>query len=172
VRQPHSKFSAAEDAQLRTLVDSFGEHDWYAISLRMPGRSSRQCKERWVNYLTPSLNTAAWTAEEDDLLLAKQREYGSRWALIATFFPNRTDGMVKNRFNRILRRQARVREVQIAQGPMALMWLLGLRNGGLASKRSQPPRPVAQPAFRPESPVVVDFEFENWIDRDVDFLEF
>jgi hypothetical protein len=167
----HAKFSAAEDAQIKVLVDSFGEHDWYAISLRMPGRTARQCKERWANYLSPSLNTAAWTPEEDNLLLAKQREHGSRWALIAKFFPNRTDGMVKNRYNRILRRQTRVREVQLAQGPIALMWMLGIWNRGSA-KQVPAPRPVVCPVLRPESPLLVDCEFESWDDGAMEFFQF
>jgi hypothetical protein len=169
--QPHAKFTAAEDAQIKTLVDAFGERDWYAISLRMPGRTARQCKERWANYLSPSLNTAAWTAEEDNLLIAKQRQHGSRWALIAKFFPNRTDGMVKNRFNRILRRQARVREVQLAQGPMAVMWVLGLLNRE-SPKKAQTSRPVVCPVLHPKTPVVVDCDFENWDDGAMEYFDF
>jgi hypothetical protein len=126
-RQPHAKFTASEDTQLRSLVGLFGSHDWYAISLRMPGRSARQCKERWLNYLNPTLNTTAWTLEEDTLLFEKQREYGSRWTQIAKFFPNRTDGMIKNRFNQLHRREARVREVQLQHVPIAFLLMLGLR---------------------------------------------
>jgi hypothetical protein len=171
-RQPHAKFSAAEDAQLKSFVDSFGLHDWYAISLRMPGRTARQCKERWANYLAPSLNTAAWTSEEDNLLLAKQREYGSRWAVIAKFFPNRTDGMVKNRFNRLLRRQTRMREVQLMQGPIALMWILGHWNRDTTPKHTQPTQTVVEPIGEQESPVIADFDFESWNAGDMEFFAF
>jgi hypothetical protein len=124
--QPHAKFTASEDTQLRSLVGLFGYQDWYTISLRMPGRSARQCKERWLNYLKPTLNTAAWTLEEDTLLLEKQRECGSRWTQITKFFPNRTDGMVKNRFNQLQRRETRVREVQLQHIPIALLLMHGL----------------------------------------------
>jgi hypothetical protein len=124
--QSHAKFTASEDTQLRSLVGLFGFQDWYAISLRMPGRSARQCKERWLNYLKPTLNTTSWTLEEDTLLIEKQQEYGSRWAQIAKFFPNRTDSMIKNRFNRLQRREMRVQEVQLQHIPIALLMMFGL----------------------------------------------
>jgi hypothetical protein len=108
--EPLVKFTTSEDTQLRSLVGLFGSQDSDAISLRLPGRSARQCKERCSNYLKPTLNTAPWTLEEDKLLIEKQQEYGNRWAQIAKFFPNPTDGMIKNRFNRLQRRETRVQE--------------------------------------------------------------
>jgi hypothetical protein len=92
----------------------------------MPGRNARQREERWLNYLKPTLNTTSWTLEEDTLLIEKQREYGSRWAQFAKFFPNRTDGMVKNRFNQLQWREVRVQEVQLQHFPIALVLMFGL----------------------------------------------
>jgi hypothetical protein len=164
--QPHAKFSADEDTKLRTLVSAFGSQDWYAISLRMPGRTSRQCKERWVNYLSPTLNTAPWTAEEDQLLLQKQREFGSRWAQIAKCFKNRTDGMVKNRFNRLQRRQARVYEVNLRYDATALLWMLGV--APMAKSQKKRPEPVPEVV-----PIETDLDFELWTDPiEADFFEF
>jgi hypothetical protein len=157
-----SKFSAAEDVHLRSLVETFGRNDWYAISLRMPGRTPRQCKERWRNYLSPALNTAAWTAEEDRLLLEKYRDHGTKWALIANFFPNRTDGMVKNRFNRLQRRQAKISEVNLRYDTSALLYLLGL------TARTRARKPVAAvPVQEPqlvEPPSAPEFDFDPWND--------
>jgi hypothetical protein len=119
-----------------------------------------------MNYLSPMLNTAAWTVEEDQLLLEKQREYGSRWAQIAKFFPNRTDGMVKNRFNLLQRRQARVYEVNLRCDAAALLWMIG----ACAPARTQPRRTAAPPAIEP-TPIetIPDFDFESWNDTmDID----
>jgi hypothetical protein len=77
----------------------------------MGGKNQRQCRERWINYLCPSLNTSAWTPDEDALLLQKYIEMGTRWVKIAKFFPHRTDAMVKNRFNKIQRREQKRREL-------------------------------------------------------------
>jgi hypothetical protein len=97
-------FTHQEDEALRELVEELGPVDWTRISQRMEGRNPRQCKERWMNYLAPCLKKAVWTREEDRRLIQKHRELGAKWVQIAKFFPERTDSMVKNRFNRLKRR--------------------------------------------------------------------
>ena len=105
--KPHAKFSEEEDELLREVVSRHGENEWNLIANYIPGRNARQCKERWNYYLSPSLNTSAWTQEEDHLLLSKQQELGSRWVQISKFFNNRTDAMVKNRFHVLMRQMKR-----------------------------------------------------------------
>ena len=104
---PRSKFTPEEDAELIRLVDAKGENDWQAIANEMPSRTVRQCKERWLNYLSPSLDKSPWKEAEDKLLNEKYRELGSRWRLIAQSFPNRTEIAVKNRMKKLLRKQAK-----------------------------------------------------------------
>jgi hypothetical protein len=41
------------------------------------------------------------------LLMVKYRELGNSWVQIAWSFPNRTDCMIKNRFNQLRRRERR-----------------------------------------------------------------
>ena len=101
----HEKFTEIEDQRLREVVARFEEYDWNVIASEMPGRNPRQCKERWTYYLSPTLNTSPWTNEEDNLLLMKQMELGSKWVKISKFFDNRTDAMVKNRFNVLMRKK-------------------------------------------------------------------
>jgi hypothetical protein len=47
------KFSAAEDIQLKDAVQTHGDKDWVAISLLVPGRTKKQCWNRW-KYLDPN----------------------------------------------------------------------------------------------------------------------
>jgi myb proto-oncogene protein len=103
--RPHAKFSREEDETLRSLVEEMGPIDWMRIAQRMGGRNARQCKERWMNYLAPTLKKTVWTRDEDRILLQKHRELGPKWVQIARYFPDRTDAMVKNRFNRLRRRE-------------------------------------------------------------------
>jgi hypothetical protein len=93
------------------LVDTFGASDWAAIADRMPGKNQRQCRERWTNYLAPGLNASTWSPEEDFMLIRKYSEFGPKWVQIAAFFPNRTDSMMKNRFNKLQRREQKRREL-------------------------------------------------------------
>ncbi|OHS93757.1 hypothetical protein TRFO_11541 [Tritrichomonas foetus] len=121
------RFSCEEDSLLLTLVDSYeGESqennentslkleqsfpidkrnnyekssriDWNQIASHINGRTARQCRERYRNYLYPNLNNSPWSKEEDNLLEEKFVEIGPRWSSIARFFINRSEVNVKNR---------------------------------------------------------------------------
>ncbi|OHS95821.1 hypothetical protein TRFO_38024 [Tritrichomonas foetus] len=92
------KFSQDEDDLLRKLVNEHGATNWRFIAENIPGRSARQCRDRWKNYLMPGISNAPWTPEEDQLLEQKYAEMGSQWSRIAKFFPSRTDINIKNRW--------------------------------------------------------------------------
>jgi hypothetical protein len=111
VFRPHNKFSPADDARLRSLIETYGTNDWNLVASHMEGKNHRQCRERWINYLCPNLNTSAWTPDEDAFLMQKYIELGTKWVKIAKFFPHRTDAMMKNRFNKIQRREQKWREL-------------------------------------------------------------
>ena len=102
---PKSQFSADDDKKLISIVDKVGDQDWELVSQMMETRNPRQCKERYMKYLSPNLNKSAWTNEEDLLLISKYKEIGPKWVKISKFFDNRTDAALKNRWNILLRRQ-------------------------------------------------------------------
>lgn len=108
----HHKFSQTEDRFLMDLVEEHGTGNWELIASKMPDRCSRQCKERWMNYLRPDLNHSPWTDEEDSLLLKLQAEIGNRWTEISRSFSGRTDAMLKNRFNRLKKPQSIAKQKQ------------------------------------------------------------
>jgi hypothetical protein len=108
---PHAKFSAQEDAKLTSLVAALGTDGWSHIAAEMGTKNVRQCRERWFNYLSPELNTAPWTREEERLIIQKYQEVGPRWVIIANCFPHRTDSMVKNRFKRLQRLRRRAQDL-------------------------------------------------------------
>lgn len=68
-------------------------------------RVGKQCRERWLNHLQPSINKSAWTPEEDLILLQNHKKFSNQWAKIAKFIPGRTENMVKNRFNTISKKK-------------------------------------------------------------------
>ncbi len=67
-------------------------------------RQGKQCRERWINFLSPDIKRDPWTAKEDLLLLEKQKLIGNQWAQIAKEIPGRTENQVKNRFNSMLKK--------------------------------------------------------------------
>lgn len=100
-------FSKEEDKRLVKIINEYGDQDWSFISYFMPGRTKRQCRERWKKYLCPSLNHSPWTEKEDDLLISKYNKYGPKWALISKSFKHRTDINVKTRCITLLKKKKR-----------------------------------------------------------------
>ena len=67
-------------------------------------RQGKQCRERWINFLSPDIKRDPWTPKEDLMLLEKQKQIGNQWAQIAKEIPGRTENQVKNRFNSMLKK--------------------------------------------------------------------
>jgi hypothetical protein len=107
-RTPRLKFTAKEDHVLSHLVDFCRMTKWKDISPYLPGRSVRQCRERWKYYLDPMIKNIAWTEDEDERLMEKFQEYGPKWAKMTVFFTGRTDIDLKNRFHRMERASGKV----------------------------------------------------------------
>jgi hypothetical protein len=101
-------FTAEEDARLSELVEQHGDHLWRDIEHLMPGRSSRQCRERWNLYLSPGICNDPWTPDDDVQLLRLYQAQGPKWTQIAKSFPKRTPNNVKNRQKQLLRRVQRL----------------------------------------------------------------
>ena len=89
-------FTTDEDKLLTELVTSKSCTNWLEIATQLPGRSPRQCRDRWVNYLSPENTFAPWTEEEDKLIVSKVNEIGTKWSSIAKLIPGRSDNSVKN----------------------------------------------------------------------------
>lgn len=93
-----------EDALLRRLAGASPEN-WNVISTALPGRTGKQCRERWLNHLRPDIRKGGWTQAEDSLIIREQARRGNRWSDIARLLPGRSDNAVKNRYNATLKRQ-------------------------------------------------------------------
>ena len=85
-----------DDFMLRSIVQSRGAGNWRLLACYVPGRTFKQCRERWHNHLDPDVNKSNWKPAESQIVLDMQRMYGNKWARIATFLPGRTDNLVKN----------------------------------------------------------------------------
>jgi hypothetical protein len=95
-RRLKKKFSLAEDVLLRELVQSSDPVNWSSVASHFPDRNGRQCRDRWVNYVNPTITNTPWTADEDRLLDEKFEELGTRWIRIAVAFPRRSASQIKN----------------------------------------------------------------------------
>ena len=91
-------FSPEEDKLLTDLVSKFGSKKWSIIAQYFKYRTARQCRERYNNYLAPTVFKGQWLKEEDDLLYEKYKEIGPKWSKMKVFFNNRSPNLLKNRW--------------------------------------------------------------------------
>lgn len=96
-------WSADEDLLLKHLIEVEGVGHWPKISCQIPGRTSKQCRERWINHLNNGIRKGEWTKEEDEMLLNLRVVFGNQWSKISPLLNGRVDNDVKNRFH-VLRR--------------------------------------------------------------------
>ena len=93
------RFSSDQDKIIKELAEQDPPLKWKDIAEKIPGKTSKQCRERYQHFLAPNLSRSPWTISDDAYLLQMFHQYGSDWATIAKFFPGRTNNDVKNRFN-------------------------------------------------------------------------
>jgi len=77
--------------------------NWSKAAASVPGRTPKQCRERWRCNLDPSISKASWRPEEDNLILELQGQMGNSWALFTARLPGRTENAIKTRFRTLER---------------------------------------------------------------------
>jgi hypothetical protein len=98
-------WTRVEDEAIIEFVEKHGDKDWANLALLLDGRTGKQCRERYRNHLSTSVNRAAWTADEDMRLAQLHERYGNAWTKLASFFEGRTDNCIKNRWNSTVKKR-------------------------------------------------------------------
>jgi len=146
-------WSVEEDARLKALVDQQGTK-WALVARSMPGRVAKQCRERYLNHLDPSLHRGPWSEDEEQQLLRLCEGQQRQWAEICRQLPGRSYNDVKNRYNLIQRRMRRVqRSVKDSPPSNVIQTFSGSKreNEGAAKIECRSPSPL-----RPEPENVKD----------------
>jgi hypothetical protein len=126
-----------EDEVIRTFVVRNGTKSWARLSGLLPGRTGKQCRERWFNVLDPTIDHGAWTAAEDRLLIELHQQYGNHWTKIGEFIPRRSHNAIKNRWHSALskRLQTETRApTPVTSHPKVLLPSITLLTGQIAPK--------------------------------------
>jgi Myb-like DNA-binding domain len=97
-------WSVEEDELLRKWVVKHGPTEWTSCALIIKGRNGKQCRERWVNILDPSVKIGGWSDIEQMGILNAMKEHMTSWSTISRFLPGRTENSIKNYFYSTVRR--------------------------------------------------------------------
>ncbi|XP_073007592.1 uncharacterized protein [Typha latifolia] len=100
-------WSPEEDAILKSYVELHGTGgNWIALPQKAGlKRCGKSCRLRWLNYLRPDIKHGGFTEEEDTVIFSLYNKIGSRWSVIASKLPGRTDNDVKNYWNTKLKKK-------------------------------------------------------------------
>jgi S-ribosylhomocysteine lyase LuxS involved in autoinducer biosynthesis len=87
-----------EDAKLTKAVQKLGKK-WAVVAVLVPGRSDKQCSQRWLRSLDPANNAKGkWTPDEDAELTKAVQKLGRTWAAVAVLVTGRTDKQCRERW--------------------------------------------------------------------------
>ncbi|KAL4162555.1 hypothetical protein PRNP1_003091 [Phytophthora ramorum] len=135
-------WSFEEDQVLEYLVTQ-GCNNWGQIAERIPGRTPKQCRERWKNHLDPAINKGPYTEEEDSVILTAQARLGNKWSQISQLLKGRTEDSVKIRWKSLKQNPSKAaashaqhkKNQQQAQAAAAQQAAIGYNNSALMRQR-------------------------------------
>jgi lysophospholipase L1-like esterase len=92
-----------DDTKLIEAVKRHGKA-WVAVAALVPGRTNRQCRQRWSQSLDPDIGKIAgkWIPEEDTKLIEAVKRHGKAWVAVAALVPGRTNEQCNKRWTQTL----------------------------------------------------------------------
>lgn len=96
------RFTKDEDDAIRRLIASREKINWQEIASHVPGRTARQCRDRYNTYLFKDIVSKPWTEEEDKIIIKYYQIFGPHWVRISSFLYGRSGNNVKNRWYKFL----------------------------------------------------------------------
>jgi hypothetical protein len=119
VKWRSGKWGRKEDRKLLSLVNTHG-NKWSVLAKIMKTRSPKQIRDRYLNFLDPTIDKSKFEESEDRKIIELYLRYGSAWSKISRHFTGRTDGAIKNRFYSCLFKQVHKEQYLLKQTTMNL----------------------------------------------------
>ncbi|GJM96641.1 hypothetical protein PR202_ga13502 [Eleusine coracana subsp. coracana] len=99
--RPSTAWTPEEDATLARLADEHGGCHWRRVADHMPGRSSRQCRDRWRHHLPHDEYHRPFTADDDEELARLFLRRAGRWSAVSRAAHRRTSRVMRRRWKEI-----------------------------------------------------------------------
>ncbi|KAJ5971626.1 uncharacterized protein N7479_001544 [Penicillium vulpinum] len=81
------RWGREEDEILRACVEEYTQighsTDWSRVAAKLPLRTNKDCRKRWINRVCGSLRKGPWETDEDMTLREAVAQHGRKWTLVA-----------------------------------------------------------------------------------------
>jgi hypothetical protein len=112
-QKKRNMFTKFEDDKLYFIKIQNPDLSWDRIAEKLGGRSAKQCKERWINKLCPTIKKGSWSKEEDIIIMKSVAELGTKWRKISRIMSGRCENDIKNRWYTYLSKIKKENESEI-----------------------------------------------------------
>ena len=97
-------WTAGEDEMVVEWVKTQGATRWTECARGLRGRCGKQCRERWVNVLSPGVKRGSWSEKEQAAIFNGLAKVQTSWSAMSKMLPGRTENSIKNYFYSSIRR--------------------------------------------------------------------
>ena len=103
-----------ENRQLLLAVKKYGTHNWRKVAQFLPGRSNRQCRERYMMRLNFGIERklGEWTAQEDRLILDLAPKHDFHWVKIEEKIKGRNARQIASRYELLIRYKSKGKDIR------------------------------------------------------------
>ena len=92
-----NNWKSYEDHLLSAQIQENGLENWKGIARQIPGRTAKQCRERWNDSLNPLLKKGKFSTEEN-LVIYLMKKSNTKWSKLSKVLPGRTCVRIKNQW--------------------------------------------------------------------------
>ncbi|KAG5043787.1 hypothetical protein AAZX31_03G164800 [Glycine max] len=130
-------WSPEEDETLKDYIEQHGTGgNWIALPQKVGlKRCGKSCRLRWLNYLRPNIKHGQFSDAEDKIICSLFASIGSRWSIIASQLPGRTDNDIKNYWNTKLKKKMMAMNPSVLQRKPQQITLLSILQSSASSFR-------------------------------------
>ena len=103
-----------ENRQLSLAVKKYGRHNWRKVSQFLPGRSNRQCRERYMMRLNfgNDRKLGDWTTQEDKQILELAPKHDFKWVQLENQLKGRNARQIASRYELLIKYKSKERDTK------------------------------------------------------------